>query len=227
MHKAVIAADHHATGHHDSDKFHDHGCGCAAAQNGPVAEAGYRRILWIALIGNAMMFFVETIGGLAAQSTSLMADAIDFFGDTLSFAVSLFVLSMALIWRARVALLKGFFMASYGVGILVLTLWNMQRGVVPEATTMSIIGLAAFIVNLGVALLLYRYRTGDANMRSVWLCSRNDALSNLAIIAAAAGVFGTGTAWPDIIVAVIMATLGFTAGLTVIRQARAEIKTTR
>jgi Co/Zn/Cd efflux system component len=220
MHNPATAVDHHAAG-----KADDHACGCAAAQNGPVAESGYRRILWIALIGNALMFFVETIGGLTAQSTSLMADAIDFFGDSLSFAVSLFVLSMALIWRARVALLKGFFMAGYGVAILALTAWNMQRGVVPEAATMSMIGIAAFIVNLGVALLLYRYRTGDANMRSVWLCSRNDALSNLAIVAAAAGVFGTGTAWPDIIVAVIMATLGLTAGLTVIRQARAEIRT--
>jgi Co/Zn/Cd efflux system component len=219
MHNPATAADHHTAG-----KADDHDCGCAAAQNGPVADPGYRRILWIALIGNALMFFVETIGGLAARSTSLMADAIDFFGDSLSFAVSLFVLSMALIWRSRVALLKGFFMAGYGVAILALTAWNMQRGVVPEAATMTFIGIAAFSVNLGVALLLYRYRTGDANMRSVWLCSRNDALSNLAIIAAAAGVFGTGTAWPDIIVAVIMATLGLTAGLTVIRQARVEIK---
>ncbi len=207
--------------HHDHD--HGHGDGCAASADGPVNDPKYRRILWIALIGNAVMFLVEIIGGVTANSVSLMADAIDFFGDSVSFAVSLAVLSMALVWRARTALVKGIFMAGYGLGILALTLWNIWHGTVPEAATMTIIGIAAFIVNLGVALLLYRYRGGDSNMRSVWLCSRNDALGNLAIIAAAAGVFGTGTAWPDLFVAAVMATLGLTAGISVIRHARDEI----
>ncbi len=207
--------------HHDHD--HGHGDGCAASAAGPVKDPEYRRILWIALIGNAVMFLVEIIGGVTANSVSLLADAIDFFGDSVSFAVSLAVLSMALVWRARTALIKGIFMAGYGVGILALTVWNIWQGTVPDAATMTVIGIAAFIVNLGIALLLYRYRSGDSNMRSVWLCSRNDALSNLAIIAAAAGVFGTGTAWPDLCVAAVMATLGLTAGVSVIRHARDEI----
>lgn len=210
--------DHHAAG-----KADDPACGCDAAKDGPVADPKYRRILWIALFGNALMFCIEVIGGVTANSASLMADAIDFFGDSVSFAVSLAVLSMALVWRARTALVKGLFMACYGLGILALTVWNLFHAVVPHATTMSIIAIAAFGVNLGVALLLYRYRAGDANMRSVWLCSRNDALSNLAILAAAAGVFGTGSAWPDLLVAAIMATLGLTGGISVIRHARSEL----
>jgi Co/Zn/Cd efflux system component len=201
----------------------EHACGCAAAAQGPVADPVYRRILWIALFGNALMFLLEITGGLSAKSASLLADAIDFFGDSVSFAVSLAVLSMALVWRARAAFLKGIFMTLYGVGVLALTIWNMLHGVVPEAKIMTAIGIAAFAVNLCVALLLYRYRAGDANMRSVWLCSRNDAFSNLAIVAAAAGVFGTGTAWPDLLVAAVMATLGLTAGISVIRQARTEL----
>jgi Co/Zn/Cd efflux system component len=215
---------HSTSGHHDASAHAGHE-GCAAAANGPVSDPKYRRILWIALLGNALMFFVEIIGGVAAHSASLLADAIDFFGDSLSFALSLAVMSMALLWRARVALLKGLSMAAYGAGILTLTVWNYLHHVVPEPATMTVIGAIAFAVNLGVALLLYRYRTGDANMRSVWLCSRNDALSNLAIIAAAAGVFGTGTAWPDLIVAAFMAMLGLSAGMTVIRHARTELKT--
>ncbi len=212
-----------ATGHHAAGKADSHDCGCAAAKDGPVADPAYRRILWIALAGNALMFLVEIIGGVTSNSVSLLADAIDFFGDSMSFAVSLAVMSLALMWRARTALVKGLFMAGYGISILALTVWNMMHGVVPQAATMTIIGIAAFIVNLGVALLLYQYRSGDANMRSVWLCSRNDALSNLAIIAAAAGVFGTGSAWPDLIVAAVMAILGMTAGVTVIRHARADL----
>jgi Co/Zn/Cd efflux system component len=224
MHTPVSPLEHHAAGTPESH-VDAHACGCAAAANGPVADPKYRRILWIALAGNAAMFFVEIIGGVTANSASLLADAIDFFGDSLSFALSLAVLSMALVWRARVALLKGVSMTLYGAGILALTVWNYLHGVVPEPATMTIIGAVAFVVNLGVALLLYRYRTGDANMRSVWLCSRNDALSNLAIIAAAAGVFGTGTAWPDLIVAAFMATLGLTAGVSVIRHARDDLQT--
>jgi Co/Zn/Cd efflux system component len=203
----------------------DHDCGCAAAAKGPVADPRYRRILWIALAGNAAMFCVEIIGGVTANSASLLADAIDFFGDSVSFAMSLAVLSMALVWRARVALLKGISMMLYGAGIVALTVWNYVHHVVPEPATMTIIGAVAFAVNLGVALMLYRYRSGDANMRSVWLCSRNDALSNLAIIAAAAGVFGTGSAWPDLLVAAFMATLALTAGMSVVRHARADLGT--
>ena len=183
----------------------------------------YRRALWIALVVNLAMFGVELAAGWGAGSASLLADAVDFFGDAANYAVSLVVLSMGLAARARTALLKAFFMGGYGVYVLGQAAWNGFNGVVPEALTMGLVGTLALCANLGVAALLYAYREGDANMRSVWLCSRNDAIGNLAIVLAAVGVFGTGTAWPDLIVAAIMGVLGLTAARQVIAQARQEL----
>jgi Co/Zn/Cd efflux system component len=165
------------------------------------ASPRVRRVLWVALIVNAAMFVVEVAGGWGASSAALLADAVDFAGDAANYALSLFVLSMGAVWRARAALGKGVSMAMYGVGVLAVTGLNFLRGVPPEPMTMTLIGLLALAANVGVALLLYRYREGDANMRSVWLCTRNDAIGNVAILAAAAGVFGTGSAWPDLVVA--------------------------
>jgi len=183
----------------------------------------YRRALWIALVVNLAMFGVELAAGWGAGSASLLADAVDFFGDAANYAVSLFVLSMGLAVRARTALLKGLTMGSYGVYVLGQAAWNGFNGVVPEAMTMGLIGTLALCANLGVAALLYAYREGDANMRSVWLCSRNDAIGNLAIVLAAVGVFGTGAAWPDLIVAAVMGALAMGASVTVIQQARKEL----
>jgi Co/Zn/Cd efflux system component len=182
-------------------------------------------VLWVALIVNLTMFGVELVAGWGAGSASLLADAVDFFGDAANYALSLFVLSMGLAARARTALLKGLFMGGYGLYVLAQATWNGLHGVVPEALTMGIVGSLALAANVGVAVLLYAYRDGDANMRSVWLCSRNDAIGNLAILLAAIGVFGTGTAWPDLVVAALMAVLGLTAAVQVIRQARAELAT--
>jgi len=196
----------------------DHGCSAP-----PPADGRYRNVLWVALIVNAAMFLVEIIGGIGAQSTSLLADAIDFFGDAVNYGVSLFVLSQAMVWRSRTALAKGITMGLYGIVVLVATAYNISQGVKPEAVTMGAIGLLALAANLSVAVLLYRFRQGDANMRSVWLCTRNDAIGNVAIVVAALGVFGTGTGWPDFIVAAIMGTLGITAAISVIRQSRAEL----
>ncbi len=196
----------------------DHGCSAP-----PPADGRYRNVLWVALIVNAAMFLVEIIGGIGAQSTSLLADAIDFFGDAVNYGVSLFVLSQAMVWRSRTALAKGITMGLYGIVVLVATAYNISQGVKPEAVTMGAIGLLALAANLSVAVLLYRFRQGDANMRSVWLCTRNDAIGNVAIVIAALGVFGTGTGWPDFIVAAIMGTLGITAAISVIRQSRAEL----
>src|SRR5690606_32998692 len=162
--------------------------------------------------------------GLAAGSVSLQADALDFFGDAANYGVSLAVLGMALAWRARASLLKGFSMAVFGVWVLAHTIFNLVTGVVPEPMTMGVIGTAALAVNLGVALLLYRYREGDSNMRSVWLCTRNDALGNLAVLAAALGVFGTGAGWPDLIVASVMAALALTSSAQVTRHALQELR---
>ncbi|GGZ04665.1 cation transporter [Pseudoduganella plicata] len=193
--------------------------GCAAAP----ADPRYRRVLWIALCINAVMFGVELAGGLHAGSVSLLADAVDFFGDAANYALSLFVLGLAPIWRTRAALVKAAMMAGYGVFVLGKAGWSVAAGTVPEPVTMGAIGGVALLANGSVAALLYAFRTGDANMRSVWLCSRNDAIGNIAVLAAALGVFGTGTSWPDLAVATVMAVLGLTAARSVLAQARREL----
>jgi cation diffusion facilitator family transporter len=187
--------------------------------------ARYRKILWIALIVNAALFVVEIVAGVQAGSLSLLADAIDFAGDATNYAVSLAVLASALAWRARAALLKAVSMMAFGLFILGRALWAVWHGEVPEAMTMGLVAILALAANLGVAWLLYAYREGDANMRSVWLCTRNDAIGNLAVMGAALGVFGTGTAWPDLLVASLMAALALQGGWAVMRQAREELAT--
>lgn len=196
--------------------------GCASTK--PPVDPAYRRILWIALIVNAGMFGVELFGGWTSGSVSLLADAVDFFGDAGNYAVSLFVLGLAPIWRSRTAFVKGLTMGGYGLFVLGTVLWNLAAGTVPEASTMGVIGFMALAANLLVAVLLYAYRNGDSNMRSVWLCTRNDAIGNVAVLLAALGVFGTGAGWPDIVVASVMGVLGLTAARTVTAQARREMK---
>lgn len=169
------------------------------------------------------MFAVEIAGGLRSGSVSLLADSLDFAGDAANYGLSLAVLSMGLAWRARAALVKGLSMGAFGVFILVKATWLAASGAIPEPVTMGAIGVLALLANLGVAGLLYAYRDGDANMRSVWLCTRNDAIGNVAVVAAAAGVLGTGSAWPDVGVAVLMATLALWACGTVVRQAWQEL----
>lgn len=195
---------------------HDH-------ESPPKPDPKYRRILWIALIVNFAMFALEIIFSLQSKSVSLLADSIDFLGDAANYGISLWVLAMSMQTRAKASLFKAASMALFGVGVLVHAIWNVITGVVPDAQTMSLIGLLALCANVGVGILLYAYRNGDSNMRSVWLCTRNDALGNIAVIIAAIGVFGTGTAWPDLIVATIMASLALTAAWQVMRQAQREL----
>lgn len=197
---------------------------CPPAAVSSAASPAYRRVLWIALAANALMFALEAGAGALAGSAALLADAADFFGDALNYAASLAALAAGGLWLSRVALLKGLAMGGYGIGVIALTGWNAWRGVLPEPLTMGAVGVLALAVNIGVAILLYRYRDGDANMRSVWLCTRNDAIGNLAVLAAALGVFSTGTAWPDWIVAALMAALALHASATVIRAARRELR---
>ena len=185
--------------------------------------ARYRKILWVALVVNAGMFLVEIGAGLQAGSLSLLADAVDFAGDALNYGVSLAVLASALAWRARAAILKAVSMMGFGLYVLGAALWSVWHGEVPQAFTMGVVAVIALLANVGVAWMLYAFREGDANMRSVWLCSRNDAIGNVAVLLAALGVFGTGSAWPDLVVASLMAALALHGGWSVLQQARAEI----
>ncbi len=185
---------------------------------------GYRRVLWIALAVNGLMFVIEIGAGVQAGAVSLLADAIDFFGDAANYALSIAVLSMGLAWRSGAAMLKAVSMLAFGVAVLARAGWSAWQGVTPEPVTMGAVGALALAANVGVAVLLYKFREGDANMRSVWLCTRNDALGNLAVMAAALGVFGTQAAWPDLAVAAVMAGLALTAGWAVLRQARGELR---
>jgi len=201
---------------------HDHGHEHAATEGSPA----YRRVLWVALAVNLAMFCVEIGAGLAAQSVSLLADSLDFLGDAGNYGISLFVLGMALQWRARASLLKAASMGAFGLWVAVTTVQHALAGTVPAAAVMGMVGALAFAANLGVAALLYRWREGDSNMRSVWICTRNDAIGNLAVLAAAAGVLGSGTGWPDYLVAAVMSGLALVGAFQVARQAMAELADT-
>lgn len=203
--------------------------GCCHHCSGPDDGGGriWRRVLWIALVVNATMFAAEIIAGAAAGSAALQADALDFLGDSLNYAISLVVAGLGLAWRARAALVKGWGLLLLGGWVMASTVWHAISGTLPEAQVMGIVGTLALIANGAVAVMLFRFREGDANMRSVWICSRNDAIGNIAVMAAAVGVFGTGTGWPDVIVAAIMAGLGISGGVQIVRQARGELRQAR
>lgn len=201
---------------------HCHGAGASSAN-----DPRYRRVLWVALVLNAAMFFIELGVGVHASSVSLLADAIDFAGDAGNYGISLAVLAMGTTARARAALFKAACMGAFGVAVLARALWAWQHGRPPEPLPMGAVALLALAVNVGVAVLLYAWRNGDANMRSVWLCTRNDALGNIAVMAAAVGVFGTGSAVPDLLVATAMALLALTSSTSVIRHARTELGATK
>lgn len=196
---------------------------CCSPQPPAKTNHRYRKILWIALVVNVAMFGVEIFAGVRANSVSLLADSLDFLGDAANYGISLYVLGMSVVARAKASLLKALSMGLFGIWVLGSALWNLATNVVPDAITMSMVGVLALLANLGVAALLYSYRNGDSNMRSVWLCTRNDALGNIAVVIAAIGVFGTGTAWPDLIVASIMAALALSSSWLVLRQARREL----
>lgn len=203
-----------------SDTCCQSACGSATAQN----DRRWRRELWIALALNAGMFVVEMIAGSAAESRALQADALDFLGDAANYAISLLVAGILLVCRARTALLKGLALLGIGGWVMATAIMAAVGGASPQPVTMGVVGFLALVVNAGVALMLYRFRTGDANMRSVWICSRNDAVGNIAVMAAAWGVFGTGSAWPDLMVAAILAGLGISGGVQIVRHAMQDLK---
>jgi Co/Zn/Cd efflux system component len=185
-------------------------------------NVAYGRVLWAVLSINAAMFLIEISAGLVTRSASLQADALDFFGDAANYAISLFVIGMALRYRAMAALVKGTTMGLFGFWIIGTAVWYASHGTLPNAFTMGAVGFVALGANAVSFGLLWAYRGGDANMRSAWICTRNDVLGNLAVLLAAAGVFGTGTGWPDIIVAAIMASLALQGAWLVVRQSLAE-----
>jgi len=187
-------------------------------------NTGYRRVLWAVLAINAAMFLVEIGAGVAAGSASLQADALDFFGDAANYAISLLVVGMVLRYRALAALAKGSTMGLFGLWIIGTAVWHAFHGTLPNAYTMGAIGFAALAANAISFGLLWAYRDGDANMRSAWICTRNDVLGNLAVLLAAAGVFGTGTGWPDVIVAAIMASLALQGSWLVVQQSLGELR---
>jgi Co/Zn/Cd efflux system component len=197
---------------------------CADVVDGSVARQ--RRVLWAVLLINAAMFAVEIGAGLMAGSASLQADALDFLADAANYALSLVVVGMTLRARAAAALLKGVSMGALGLWVLAATGWHAWHQTLPEAFTMGAVGVAALLANGASFALLWRYRSGDANMHSAWICTRNDVLGNCAVLLAAAGVFGTSAGWPDLVVATIMAALGLQGALVVVRRAAGDLART-
>ena len=199
-----------------------------AGHNHDVAFDGvsddYRRRLIIVIAINAAMFIVEMTAGQLSGSQALKADALDFFADSVTYGASLFVIGMALRTRAMVALAKGISLLLVGAWVLGSTVYRVFYMGVPEAGIMGFVAVLALAANVASVLILVRYKDGDANVRSVWLCSRNDAISNIAVMVAALGVWGTATGWPDLIVAAIMASLFLTSAVKIIAQSRAELR---
>jgi Co/Zn/Cd efflux system component len=179
--------------------------------------------LWIVFLINALIFVVEFGSAFFANSVSLQADALDFLADAATYGITLMVLGSSVRIRSSAALLKGLSMGILGVWIFARTIYNASENIIPLADVMGSIGFAALIANVVCAILLYKHRSGDSNMRSVWLCSRNDAIGNIAIMIAASGVFAMNSGWPDFVVASLMATLAIISSYQIIKQAVREL----
>ena len=202
------------------------GCGCGNEIKFNGVSAAYKRVLWVVIAINAIMFVVEMAAGSVAGSQALKADALDFLGDTATYTITLLVIGLPVVWRARAALFKGLSLGVMGLWVLGFTLYNVLILGVPRAEIMGTIGFLALAANMASVLLLLKYRDGDANVRSVWLCSRNDAIGNLAVVAAASGVWATETAWPDLVVAGVMASLFLWSSVQIVQQALGELRST-
>jgi Co/Zn/Cd efflux system component len=196
---------------------------CAAEKTFDGTSRAFRRALWIVIALNAAMFVVEMAAGYAARSTALNADALDFLGDTLTYAISLAVIGLSLRTRALAALGKGLSLAVMSTFVLGLTFYRVAVLGAPNETIMAGIAALALAANMASVAILLRFREGDANVRSVWLCSRNDAIGNLFVMLAALGVWRTGTGWPDLAVAFGMAVLFLSSSIQIVRQANGEL----
>jgi cation diffusion facilitator family transporter len=202
-------------------------CGCSGNPVFDGVDPRYRRILWIVIALNALMFLVEMISGHLARSQALQADALDFLGDTLTYGLSLAVIGASLRTRSLAAMAKGLSLTMMGLWVLGSTGYQLLGPGLPRAEVMGVVGLLALAANLASVVLLARYKDGDANVRSVWLCSRNDAIGNVVVMLAALGVWGTTTAWPDLAVAALMAGLFLHSSVLILRQSRQELRSAR
>lgn len=198
---------------------HDH-CN-ESGQSGVSAE--YRKVLWICLIANAVMFVVQMIASYAAHSVSLLANSADFLSDAANYGISLYVLDQSLRQRAKASLFKGISLGLVGLWVAFETLHHALQPELPKPLIMAAISVIALAVNIGCAVLLYKYRGGDSNRESVWICSRNDAIGNIAVMIAAAGVFASSTIWPDIIVAAILGWLAVSGSWRIVRLSKKEL----
>jgi Co/Zn/Cd efflux system component len=178
-----------------------------------------RRVLHVVLWINAAMFLTESVAGVLAHSTALFADSIDMLGDAIVYAFSLYVIGRGIVWQARAARLKGIVMAAFGVGVLVQVAVNIAQGLTPTVEVMSAVGALAFAANLCCLALLWRRRGDDINMRSAWICSRNDVIGNAAVLVAAAAVAATGSPWPDIVIGLLVAAVFGRSAVQVLREA--------
>ena len=200
------------------------GCSdCSVVGDDVSTSSSFKLALWIALIANLAMFFVEAIASYFSSSMSLLADSLDFFGDAANYGISLFVVGMAITARAYASLFKGITMGLFGCFILGAAVYRAFFEGLPDPMTMGGVAILALVVNVSVALLLFRYRNGDSNMVSIWLCSRNDAIGNILVLVAAFGVASSGTRWPDLLVAGAVALLSLSAAIQIIRLALSEL----
>ncbi len=188
------------------------------------SHIGFGKILWIALILNFSMFVVELLYGFKSHSSALIADSLDFFGDSFNYALSLFVINMSGRIRSRASQVKAVFMILVGIWVLGHVAWGLIQSTMPKHETMAAIGVLALLVNFFVAITLYRYRSGDSQMQSVWICTRNDVMGNVGVILAGLAVYFTNSRWPDVIVAVALGYLGILSGITIFKLAQKEIK---
>lgn len=196
---------------------------CCASQAGH-HSAKYRKALWIVLVLNLTMFFVEVVMAVKSGSTSLLSDSLDFLGDSANYMISLIVLPMALSYRAKASMVKGLTMGGFGLFILITTIYRAFYGEIPSHDQMSVVGALALVVNVTALAVLLNFRDGDSNMRSVWVCSRNDAIGNVAVILAGVAVYFFQSKYPDLIVAFVLAFLALQASREIISRAWDELR---
>ena len=207
-----------------STNENDVSCGCSGNPKFDGVDPAYKRVLWVVIFINAAMFVVEMSAGKLAGSQALQADALDFLGDALTYGLSLAVIGMSLKVRSTAALLKGLSLLAMGLWVFGSTVYQFFVLGIPKAEIMGLIGLLALAANVASVLLLMRYKDGDANVRSVWLCSRNDAIGNIAVMIASVAVWLTATAWPDLVVAIFMAGLFLRSAQLILVQSWQELR---